>query len=286
MAHSHNENLYLLSWIDCVERIDTLLLEARNLQQSIIHNLHLPLLSLNLRFEEFFIWGKDWDEKWFKNKKPNEKQAADLSKLWILNYPDPHKHEELEKDLLIKYLGENYENDQYSSEYKQYKDKITKLLQRLLEKIWIEGGWSRTQRRHYHTLRAIQTLKRQVIKDKIILCQYAIDLKLYKINNSLDKAKFLIVRRAVLFNLNKYIFQLVDLKDVFNRAIDSGQQDHPKPLMERRREIGIYMDYLSDRTRDIRRDMFILFNDLQLVNKSEKSIKKLNLILHSWGKFN
>jgi hypothetical protein len=40
--------------------------------------------------------------------------------------------------------------------------------------LWHFGYWARDQRRYYHTLRAIQILKRQIVCDKLTLCWQAV----------------------------------------------------------------------------------------------------------------
>ena len=82
---------YLISWLDCLERLDILLMEARHLQQSIIHTLREPVFYLPLRHEEFHLWGQGWSKEFAKLSHDSCQHDAKLARHWMLHYPSPEK---------------------------------------------------------------------------------------------------------------------------------------------------------------------------------------------------
>src|ERR1043165_4646211 len=47
-----------LSWLDAVERIDTLILEIRHVQETIVSQLRVPELYEPFRYEDYYLWGR------------------------------------------------------------------------------------------------------------------------------------------------------------------------------------------------------------------------------------
>lgn len=249
--------LYLLSWNDALERLDTLILEIRHLQISILSHLREPDLYLVLSLEEKFLWGADW---------------------FGCNGMQPGNVASIEK-VLSKWVDFPAVSDIDQSESgEETEDKLKKTL----GSIWSSSVWNRDQRRHYHSLWGLQQLKRQIFKDKLILCQFAIQQKIHRKSKTnferQNKSKLLILRAGVLKNLAQYIFLLRNFQNAFNKSMDAGVQDHLRPSIERRRELGIYMDYLSDRSRDILRDMRLLLDHLG----ATKKYRKTKIIYHRW----
>ncbi len=255
--------LYLLSWVDCLERLDMLLLEARHLQRSIIHSLRVPPLYLLLASEEARIWGEGWISELDK-----EYDVAELARKWMQLYPTPA---EVVQGRVVP-EGEESEDSE-----------ILEKLQEALKSAWYGGKWGRDQKRNYHTLGVVQVLKRQILYDKLFLCDAAIKARIAYATGTSElfrkKSRFMLLRMAVLARVRTYVQYLGDHKSAFNRAMDSGPQDHPRPTTERRRELGVYTDFLSDRARDLTRDMHLLLNDLGACSKREQP----PVVLHSWA---
>ena len=246
MNKNNKSYLYLLACVDCIERLDTILLEARHLQQSIIYILREPVLNLLLRQEEQYIWGGDWQHV-FSDQSEDTAVAVKLAREWVVSYPET-VFPEIEDDKLAGNTTTAYG-----------------LVKKRIEVIWNETGWSQIQRGHYHRLRAIQILKQQIIRDKIFFLRrlYKGDVLNHTDYSGVKKSELLILRQALLTRGNRYLDRLRDFKGQFSRAMDSGMQDHPRPSIERRRELGVYMDFLSDRTRDLRKVMTLLINYIQ-----------------------
>lgn len=140
--------LYLLSWQDALERIDMLLLECRHLQINIIHYLREPGLLKNLRKEEKFLWGNDWESYFYntpQNNNPPYHNNENLAIKWVRSYPI------------------------YKKAKKDSNDKV----EDLIYKISKYSNWGTTQIHNYDILCAVQYLKQNLLRDKIALCQYA-----------------------------------------------------------------------------------------------------------------
>lgn len=257
--------IYFLSWHDALERLDTLILEIRHLQTSILSQLREPAFYLLLRYEEQYLWGTNWldSNKDHLIKSPLE----EIINLWILNFP------------AVSDVGKSRGHCNRQMEPKSIDEELAERL----EQIWISSIWNRDQRRHYHVLWGLQQLKRKIFKDKLFLCRFALNLKIYqrseiKASESSEKAKLLIVRAGVLRNTAQYILLLRDFQNAFNKSMDTGVQDHLRPSIERRRELGIYMDYLSERSKDILRDMTLLLHDMG----ATKQYSFTETIFHRW----
>jgi len=166
---------------------------------------------------------------------------------------------------------------------------ITKVVEKRLATIWYKGGWGRDRQQYYQYLRGIQALKRNILEDKITLCRYALWARVHRAVGSdraevSRKARFLVVRRGVLRRALDYVARLRDHKNQVNKAMDSGAQDHPRPSVERRRELGIYMDFLSERTQDLERDMCILLDYTEVKGTRRHGGKKEpQIVLHGWA---
>jgi hypothetical protein len=179
-----------------------------------------------------------------------------------------------------------------------------RILSRIGE-IWTSDTWVRGERQHYHSLRALQILKQQIFHDKVRLfeeAKYANLLnskKEYKIG--LTKPEFLILRRGIHFRIERYITSLRTQQQNFGKSLDFGLQRYPRPSVDRRREIGIFNDFLSNRTIDLQADTLHLLSKITIKLKSkarslitnskesESKVQEANLykessmILHGWS---
>ncbi len=269
MKKTDADNLYLIAFIDISDRADILMLEIRHLQHSIINSLHAPTLFLPLRYEEKLIY-----EGWENTEKRNNSahfDAAQLTCQHIIRYPSPQK--------AIRLLGVEKTEKSKNSE-------INDVLLKRIGEIWSGDLWTRGERRHYHVLRSLQILKQQVFRNKVLFYQKA--KKVGLINHvsrrkaTLDKPALMILRRAILYRLNKFIRILRTHQQQFGKSLDFGLQGYPRPSIERRREIGIYNDFLSNRTVDLQQEMQFLSEKI-LDAKSLDADKVTPLILHGWS---
>ena len=266
------DNLYLLAFLDTADRLDILLLEVRHLQQSIIDSLHAPTLYLPLRHEEKYIFG-GWDSApEFKNK-----SASKIAYQSIIRYPSPHE--------AVDYWSKDDLKGDYCPVGKR-------LLNRIGE-IWTGDIWVRGERQHYHALRALQILKQQIFRDKVHLFKDAKTSGLLnkkdKSEYGLKKAAFLILRRGIHYRIERYISSLKTQQQNFGKSLDFGLQRYPRPSIDRRREIGIFNDFLSNRAIDLRADTLHLMVGLTSTAKKslpEKELfKNTPMLLHGWSQF-
>ena len=274
------DNLYLLAFIDISDRADILMLEIRHLQHSIIDSLHAPTLFLPLRYEEKMIydgWGEETDDNY-------RFDAAQTTVDHIIRYPSPRR---AIKHLSAAKCNTNHEEEPPISRINPIKEA---LLTRVGE-IWSGDLWTRGERRHYHALRSLQILKQQVFRNKLMFYREARQAglipELGNKKNKLDKPALMILRRAILYRLNKFIRILRTHQQQFGKSLDFGLQGYPRPSIERRREIGIFNDFLSNRTRDIQQEMqhlvHSIIKDDSNSDFSSDSGKVIPLVLHGWS---
>ena len=243
------DNLYLLLFIDLIDRLDILMLEIRHLQQTIIHTLKAPTLYLPLRFEEKYLFGDNWHKELFKNSNANH--DFELAKKWLIRYPTP--------EIAVKYF---YENEEVTLEGNT-RQQINIQIKHRIGKIWMGDNWARDQRRQYHALCALQVLKQRVLHDKIVLSKAALRAKLFSSEANipqqiLQKPAFLILRAGILRQVGTYISVLRNHKHQIGQSLDFSTSSDPHPSIERRREMGIFMDFIFNRTLDIQRDILLL----------------------------
>jgi len=245
--------LTFLTWQDVLEKLDTIILEIRHLQVSIIHSLREPDLYRNLRYEESYLWGGE-------SSKAYQSTEIDFIEQAILLYPTA---------------------DEFTNETNPAQKKINNRI----SEIWFQHSWGREQKRHYYFLHGLQLLKRDIFKNKITLCQFAFKIKLHlhienkgHINGD-DRAKFIILRGGILNKSKDYINHLKNYQNAFSKDLDIGEQNHPRPSLERRRELGVYMDFLADRTKNIHRDMIFFLNAFDI---NIQPFRQNTLIFHRW----
>ena len=262
------DNLYLLAFLDTVDRLDILILEIRHLQQSIIDSLHAPTLYLALRYEEKYIFGG-----WNKESKWKGLSAAEITKKSIIHYPSPK--------VAVKYWSEN------SSLEDNNKNTVEGRLCNRIGEIWTGDIWVRSERQHYYSLRALQILKQQIFRDKVHIFDEAKKAGLLSLgvkDYALKKAAFLILRRGIHYRIQRFIANLRTQQQNFDKSLDFGLQRYPRPSIDRRREIGIFNDFLTNRTIDLRADTLHLLS--HLIDESEQELLlKSPMVLHGWSQF-
>lgn len=146
------------------------------------------------------------------------------------------------------------------------------------------SSWSLEQQRHYHNLRALQSLKRDILYDKLQICAqglHKVDWE-QRLDDNYTIAKLMIQRAAVIAKARRYVEHLGDLQGQFENAIDMAQADTPSPNLERRREQGLYTNYLSDKCRDLQRITGMLLDKMNVpaATISGKSVKSFTI--HRW----
>jgi hypothetical protein len=164
---------------------------------------------------------------------------------------------------------------------------IENRLKHRVGQIWLGDNWMRDQRRQYHSLYALQILKQHVLCDKISLARAALQANLLdsvqkKQHSILQKPAFLILRKGVLFKVDEYVLILRNHKHQVSQSIEFGMPSDPHPSTERRRDMGIFMDFIFNRTIDIQGDILHLYQDLKGETKGEDEENSL-LMFHGWS---
>lgn len=267
-----SDNLYLMAFIDTVDRFNILLSEIRHLQQTIIYSLHTPLLFLPLRDEEENIFGG-----WAKNKKlqddlEKKRAFAYVASQCVQRYPEPYK--------AIRYVINNPKVD--ITTLPNTKDKLLAAVGHT----WTTDLWTDSERLHYYGLSALQILKQQVLHDKLIFVTEAQGAEIVALHEKphinhekTAKPLLMILRSAVLSRINRYIRVLRTHQQNFGKSLTFGIQHYPQPNLERRRDIGIYSDFLSNRTHDMQHNML---NFIEEFNSDHQDNPK-PVILHGWS---
>lgn len=262
--------LYLLSAIDTSDKLNMLLLEIRHLQQSIINNLHDPFLYIFLRHEEKYVFG-GWETEEKLRKEFVNKNVSEITSKAIIRYPTPKAS-----------------IDFWNSKRNKEPLEISEMMLKHIGEVWTGDVWIRGERQHYYSLMALQLLKQQVFRDKLLLFKKLRATKLIRLDKksidkySLDKSAFLIFRRGVHYKIKRYIDSLKTQQQNFSKSLDFGLQRDLRPSVDRRREIGIFHDFLSNRTIDIQSDISHLIS--KITNKSEEEIKSNSpMLLHGWS---
>lgn len=269
-------SIFLL-WSDAIQRLDTIISEIRHQQVNIIQHLREPSLYQALEFEEQFIWGKytddalvskSWREK-LSCQKPlkivsySEKCAYE----WVISFPRFGE----------KQMGAN-------NNHNNIKKEIVEQIVKSLDQIWSSGSWGQEERRLYSCLMSLQLLKRRIISDKLILDYWGLNTELLDSNfQKLDRStvvNFLIIRNSILSNAHGYLKDLGLVQTQVERTLDLGIPLHPRPYLNRRREQGVYIAYLSDCCDDLYRDLNHLFSKFNLFKK--RPAGPVPTILHGW----
>lgn len=273
--------LYFLCWLDAVERLDTLLLEARHLQQNIIYLLRAPALYQALRYEEALLWKFDgWEI--IANRDPSL-SAEQIASFSILPYPkfgaDPNEFQsEIAWPRALTVTQGNGTND-----HAKWAKEITANLCETVNTMRVV--WNTDQRAHYHNLCAVQELKRHIARDKVFLCREGLEAFLSPGQASPVKdieansafSRFLVLRAAVLARARAYVERLADHLASFAYSQDYGMHDHPRPTVQRRRDQHMYSVHLRDRCRNIAIEMSLLLSDL-----SNRPYEGLPVVFHRW----
>lgn len=266
------DNLYLMAFIDMIDRFNILLSEIRHLQQTMIYSLHTPLLFLPLRDEEANIFGG-----WTKNKKlqdalEKKRKFAYVASECVQRYPEPYK--------AIRYVIDNPKVD--IATLSSTKDKLLAAVGH----IWTTDLWTDSERLHYYGLSALQILKQQVLHDKLIFVTEAQGAEIVALHKKphihhekTAKPLLMILRSAVLSRINRYIGVLRTHQQNFGKSLTFGIQHYPQPNLERRRDIGIYSDFLSNRTHDMQHNMLNFIKEFN----SEHQNNPKPVILHGWS---
>lgn len=311
-----------LAFVDIIERLDMLLLESRHLQVTIIHNLRAPAFYRPLRYEEQFIWGALFPDinllqnhdkpignsektSWYKLLKSESLNSHDIVNTFMIQYPHPSgihsgkkilDNQEIGIDLIqITKIANEIDviiSNDIGNTLNTW-ETIKIITNKRLRNILTTGAWSSDQKRHYYNLISLQVLKRNILLDKLIISRAAISSFEGKPQQALNKktsfnpsyAYFLLVRSAIMAKVRTYVERLGDLYAQFEKTLDLGILELPRPSIGRRREQGIYTSFLAERSRDLLRETNFLLESINSPNigNENEDPKKRPIIHHRWA---
>jgi hypothetical protein len=259
-------------------RLDNLLTESRHLQENIIYNLRSPILYRPLRYEEDFLWGYGAYIHIRETDLYSAKKIADeIAHIAVIGLPLPGQlsKEDPETPAYLKKEIKNKIDDR-----KVISEKLNKFV---VDKAWIKGQWSTDQRRHYHSLRMIQIIKRNMFSDKILIgSNYLSQIRGRNKYKNIDVfSEFILLRSAIMKRIHSYIARLGDHQDQYAKTMDMALQDHPRPSVERRREQRIYTTHLSDQCRDLWLQLNFLMEGKFGIPDNNNSFHP-PILLHRW----
>lgn len=302
-SHSYVD-LALSLAADAIERIDILMLEIRHFQSNLAYVLNMPELNRVLRYEEEFLWCgverlqrdgnagapqfHSWDSL-FEDSRVRPALFNEFAELWAPILPKLHRDGEIpadgkEGEQAQPAFAEYYEDVVVETVSPFWRQKVIHPLTDRIRHCRDTGRVDEAFAAEYLCFDALQTLKRNILQDKLHLCWWikkafdgrdfnAAKFKAYdKSPDPLARREFgddmarlsemLIVRAGAIHNLHYAIKQLEDLKGQFDRILDVESQDRLRPFMVRRREQGLYNDVLLQRSKNIFHDIDRMMREL------------------------
>jgi hypothetical protein len=270
-------SLAFLCWLDTFERIDTLLLEIRHVQETIASQLREPQFYEPLRYEDHYLWGRysksiaaepitsnDWSEVLSSPRLPSCSAGCSvLAAYWCPEFP-PVPDEET----YFERLQEDKANAFYA-EWVDVKahDECREAVYRKKKELSTVNLFSANEDRLYDSLRYLQLLKRDILRDKLVLAYRALETFAWPIEKLADDkrtdderdderlTRFLIVRRAAMHSLHLRLDAFRDILSAVQEILNLSIERDPPPTVRRRRDQGIYTTDLADNCRFIERDV-------------------------------
>ncbi len=290
--------LAFLTWLDALERIDTLILEMRHVQETIASQLRLPigangqavrpdLLYDVFDYEDYYLWGtfsnnfsmdanappetirvraakglsatKDWSIA-LKGLPTLADGTYVLATLWCPEFYAASLAP-LETEQLMNQFG-----DQYTSWVN-----VAALRARLDEwkrcraEVTKSNVFSAIDERLYEVMCYLQVQKRELLRDKLVLARRALDAFDTTPNEGREDllVLFLILRRTVLERLHQRLETFSDILSNVQETLNLSLERDPAPTVRRRRDQGIYTTDLADSCHRIAGDIQSYFAWLQ-----------------------
>ncbi len=281
--------------VDAIERIDLVLLEIRQMQMNIIQNLRTPILYEALRYEESYIWGgyndaaggdgNDPENSWsklFHKMQIDQKGIERLVWCWVIDFTELNGN--LSDD------GVNIGNHSTWSKYAnlKWRQDLTRRIMKKIGTISHSGYWSADGRRYYHMLRSLQDIKSKILQDKIYVVksayEYFIGCRSHG-NMSIKErrsiiSRFYLTRSVSLGKLRGYLQHVGVLQDQLERTMDLSLHGDPRPTVDRRRDQGFFINYLADRSIELKRDIELL---LDFAASPVPVTMTTERVMHNWA---
>lgn len=313
--------LALQLFADLVERFDMLLMEVRHLQSNLIHSMRFPELHAALRFEESFIFGgaecRDedtpgqtcqigWSDLFAKPVfSGNQTSLSRLAEAFVPVLPLPSDEQffqmasgDIDEGARDRAFPEF--QDILSVSDVAWKD-VTAPIVRALRRIQLSGQWTDSFAMNYQVFGALQTLKRNIVTDKLYHAWYGVrafcnaslkpDTGLTganaapRVDGTTDRAHradMMIVRAVAMHNLEQHVARLADYHAQFEKTLDIGSQENHRPITGRRREQGIYHNMLGERAQDMFVEISALVETLISSKDSGRTYRGMPIFIHRW----
>lgn len=308
---------------DCIERQDMLLMEVRHLQTNLIHSMRFPELHAALRFEESFIFGAveraspdrsgaapaagggqmGWSqmfEQSFFAAVPRSEMIANLAEAFVPVLPTPDD----DKSFQMKTgdLGERGTEHAFPilrgrlDVHAAWRHAVAPIA-RALRRRALSGRWDDRFDEHYRLYSALQTLKRNLVVDKLHVACHG--RRAFAETRGAGRGPqeaaargapegdtpigaFLFARSVAMANMAVTLDRLSDHHDHFEKSIDLGLQESHRPITGRRREQGVYQHVLSERAREMFIDIARLVRHLLELDHSDALYRGMPNFLHRW----
>ncbi|MGG7566597.1 hypothetical protein ACQ5SO_10610 [Rhodovulum sp. DZ06] len=285
---------------DSMERFDTLLMEVRHLQANLIYTMRFPELHAALRFEESFIfggveairpsqsgqagWTRLFASSLFKGPSATIPRLAEAF-VPLLPVRDDDKRAQMpDGDLKARARrpggGAQDKEAQWTPEpafpdlklegaFPEFQSRLAVAdawraavapISRALRRRALSGQWDDSFETHYAGFAALQSLKRNLVHDKLHVAYYglrAFNPSAIGVRGASDERKriargdFLLARSIAHANMALSIRRLEDFHASFEKTIDLGLQENHRPITGRRREQGVYHQMLGERSREL-----------------------------------
>lgn len=227
----------LIAWMDVFERMDTLMLEIRHIQETIASQLDAPILYKVFAFEDAYLWGRystkdgpvDWTTK-IGGLSARRRDCDALAQECCPLFPALKPAGWPRQDETGGGAG-----DELGIELRNWRSDFLK-----------QGAFSAIEERLYEALCYLQESKRETLADKLFLASHGYDAFHGDRADSDALLRFMLMRRAALAVLHERLDAFRDTQSSVQEVLNLSLERDPVPTVRRRRDQGIYTSHLSD----------------------------------------
>lgn len=268
-----------ICWLDILERIDTLILEIRHVQETIVSQLHAADFYEIFQYEDNYLWGRycgkilDRNEQarskdWFEILNSHQWSSFPhfctvLAAVWCPEFPPTSG-----KSVFYQTLSERGEVASYEAWFDRDRhDAGIGTWKTTRAEISTKNLFSANDDRLYEALRYLQLLKRDILRDKVVLAYRALEAF-----DAFDRpfvqtplAHFLLVRRGALYSLHRRLDGFRDILTTVQEILNLSMERDPPPTVWRRRDQGVYTTDLADNCHYIERNIRNYFKGIGVI---------------------
>jgi hypothetical protein len=304
----------LVAWLDCFERIDTLVLDIRHIQETIASQLKEKVFYAVFEYEDAYIWGRwigtphpgsgssesgDWSDVLTKLPRDNPMAAQDcamLATVWCPEFPAPEGYSVLYNSVkkaderLLRAFDRYFNRSVFES--------VTNELTTRRSEISRQNLFSASDDQLYYALRHLQLLKRDLLRDKLLLAQAAQSAFFSAdCSNEPNRRKdrffpLVLLRSAVMERLHAALAALRDFLSTVQDTFSLSIERDPPPSVRRRRDQGIYTTDLADNCRHFSSEILELLGYLKRSGRGgtterrhyDLSESDLDVIVHRYAR--